>query len=238
MNTLKKGKAIVAFSGGQDSTTCLFWAKKEFDEVIAVSVDYGQYHKRELEAQSIIARMAEVEHVMLDMPFLRQIGGGALTSDEIPFNHDHPLLTDLPSTFVPYRNLFLLSAAAAFGLKIGYLNIVTGVCETDYSGYPDCRRIFIDHLEATLHQALGEAPGTRIKIHTPLMYHKKADIVKMASHTKGAWEALAYTHTCYTNDFPPCKVCDACKLRAIGFEQAGFKDPLIERWEKEEEDNA
>jgi len=238
MNTLSRGKAIVCFSGGQDSTTCLFWALDEFSEVKAVSVDYGQHHKRELEAQSIIAKMANVEHVVLDMPFLRQIGGGALTSEKIPFNHDHPVLQDLPSTFVPYRNLFLLSAAAALGLKLGYLNLVAGVCETDYSGYPDCRRIFIDHLEATLHQALGGVPGTRIKIHTPLMYHKKQDTVRMARAMPEAWEALAFTHTCYTNDYPPCGVCNACKLRAIGFEKVGVKDPLIERWEQEEEDNA
>jgi len=223
-------KAIVILSGGQDSTTCLFWALKKFDKVEAITFDYSQRHNIEIEAAKKVAKIASVTHHILNADFIKSI----TTTSDLVSNREENLLfeinseNNLPRSFVPGRNLFFLSIAAAYGYNKGIFDIVTGVCQTDYSGYPDCRRPFIDELEIVLQLAMEK----RFKIHTPLMFLTKAESVILAKEVD-AIEALAYSHTCYNNQYPPCGICPACKIRAKGFEIAGIEDPLIERVKQE-----
>lgn len=221
------GSAVVVLSGGQDSTTCLFLAKKSFDKVIAVTFDYGQRHRIELKSAAKVAEMAGVEHHILDATFINNLAASALTRLDIAVEAKDG---QLPSTFVPGRNLFFLSMAAIFAVERGIKDIFAGVCETDYSGYPDCREAFVDSLEATIALALGGG-GNRINIHTPLMFLTKAQSVKLAQEV-GAMDALAHSHTCYEGRFPPCGACPSCVIRARGFAVAGVADPLTERAEK------
>lgn len=214
-------KAIVLFSGGQDSTTCLFWAFKHFDKVIAISFDYGQRHSIELAQAQKITQILEVEHHIFTAPALNEIGKTALTSNqEIQVNEKN----QLPNTFVPARNLVFLSLAAGWGYLHDVFDIVTGVCQTDYSGYPDCRFSFIQSTQTTLQLALDQP---QIQIHTPLMFLNKAQIWKI-SQDLGALEFIVEnTHTCYKGERTikhtwgyGCGECPACELRKKGFEEA------------------
>ncbi|MCX8176484.1 MAG: 7-cyano-7-deazaguanine synthase QueC [Candidatus Bathyarchaeota archaeon] len=214
-------KAIVLFSGGQDSTTCLFWSFKHFEQVIAISFDYGQRHAIELQQAQKITQILEIEHHILTAPALKEIGKTALTSfDEIQIAEK----TQLPNTFVPGRNLIFLGLAAGWGYLHEVYNLVTGVCQTDYSGYPDCRYTFIQSAEQTLQLAL-DLP--HLKIHTPLMFLNKAQIWKV-SHELGALDFIVEnTHTCYKGERKlkhawgyGCGECPACELRKKGFEEA------------------
>lgn len=226
-------KAVVLFSGGQDSTTCLYVAKQLHDEVIAVSVFYGQRHKRELEAAREIAAHAKVKHVVLEIPALGQLGGSALVTDA-PLRGeggiaDREMPQGLPTSFVPGRNALLLGLAAAVAVKEGARDIYSGVCQTDYSGYPDCRRDFVDALERALTLAMPSSSGP-LRIVTPLMYLTKAETVCLAQRLpRACWEALALTVTCYNGERPGCGTCPACELRAKGFAEACFDDPAVTR---------
>lgn len=159
---LKEEKAIVVFSGGQDSTTCLFWAKEQFKEVEAVTFDYGQRHRLEIECAKEIAKEVGVKHHILDMSLLNQLAPNALTRDDIEVEEGKD--GELPSTFVPGRNLLFLSFAGVLASQVGANHIVTGVCETDFSGYPDCRDVFIKSLNVTMNLAMDDT----FVIHTPL----------------------------------------------------------------------
>ncbi len=215
--------AVVLLSGGQDSTTCLYWAKRHFEKLYALTFDYGQRHRIELDAARTIAQMAGVaHHLVLRVCELEQLGGSALLSD-IPIQETGGR-GNLPNTFVPGRNLLFLVLAAAWAYQLECRHLVGGMCQTDYSGYPDCRRATLDALE----HAIRLGMEWDITIHTPLMFLTKAESVKLAAEV-GALEALAYSHTCYEGLFPPCGVCPACRLRARGFEEAGIEDPLIVR---------
>lgn len=169
-----KGKAVLLFSGGQDSTTCLFWALRNFADVRALLFSYGQKHAVELEQARKIANEVGVAHTTLDVKSL--LGGSALTNHTRDINAPHDLNENLPASFVPGRNALFLTAAAAFAYKNGVHDIVTGMCQTDYSGYPDCRRVFVDSMQTTLSLALG----ADIRVHTPLMYLSKAQTWKLA----------------------------------------------------------
>lgn len=216
-------KALVVLSGGQDSTTCLYYALREFNQVRALSFDYGQRHgPAELQAAVKVAQRADVALDTLKLDVLKQIGGNALTGVEA-VSHAPVEKTGLPNTFVPGRNLLFLTAAAAFALKHDITDIVTGVCETDYSGYPDCRRNTVDALTLALRLGMD---NQHITIHTPLMYMNKAQTVQLME-SWGQLNALADTHTCYNGSVPPCGQCPACELRAKGFEEAGVNDPLL-----------
>lgn len=222
-------KAVVVFSGGQDSTTVLYKARAEFDEVVAVSVFYGQRHRAELDAARSIAGMAGVRHEVLELPALGGIGNSALVDATRALTADGGMTDSqmpqgLPSSFVPGRNLLLLALAAAVAVREGAKDILTGVCQTDYSGYPDCRREFIDALEVTLGLAMPSSAGP-FRIHTPMMQLSKAATVHMARALTGCWEALALSVTCYEGKRPGCGVCAACVLRAKGFAEAGEIDP-------------
>lgn len=228
-----KTKAIVLLSGGQDSTTCLFLAvsKHGAENIIALSVDYGQQHRAELEAAARIAEIAGVKHVTLETSVFSQLGDSALLAnndDAIEaeggrFDVEAP--NGLPSSFVPGRNMIMLAFAAAVAVKHDAKLIYTGVCQTDYSGYPDCRRDFIDAMQEAASLAMPSSCGP-IAIKTPLMVMTKADTVLTARELGDkCWEALGHSLTCYLGQRPGCGECPACELRAAGFTDAGFTDP-------------
>jgi len=210
---MKMEKAVVVFSGGQDSTTCLFWALKQFVEVEAVTFDYGQRHRLEIEVASAIAKELHVPHTVLDMSLLNQLAPNALTRSEIAVEQKEG---QLPSTFVDGRNLLFLSFAAVLAKQKGARHLVTGVCETDFSGYPDCRDIFIKSLNVTLNLAMDY----QFVIHTPLMWLTKAETWKLADEL-GAFEFVrTKTLTCYNGIIARgCGECPACVLRRRGLEE-------------------
>ena len=213
--------AVVSFSGGQDSTTCLYWALARFKRVEALSFDYGQRHRIELESARRIAALAGVPHTVLPVSSLGALGGSSLTDADEDVTQELGRGA-LPKTFVPGRNIVFLTLAATFAWQRGIRYLVAGVCQTDYSGYPDCRRETMDSLERTI--ALGlEHP---VAIHTPLMWLTKAESVTLAAGHEGCLDALALSHTCYSGAFPPCLECAACELREKGFQEAGVRDPL------------
>ena len=219
-------QALVVLSGGQDSTTCLYWAIKKFgiECVSSVTFDYGQRHRIELDCAQEIAAFAGVPNVVLPIDTFAALGGNALTDTSVDVETQIDAETGLPNTFVPGRNLIFLTFAAAFAYQRGIANLVTGVAQTDYSGYPDCRAETMTALQSALRAGME----SDIRIHTPLMQLSKQETVEPAREL-GALPALAMTHTCYNGERPPCGHCPACELRAKGFADAGVTDPLIFR---------
>lgn len=223
-------KAMVVLSGGQDSATCAAWAKTMFDEVIAVSFNYNQKHGKELESAKKICDLLGIEHRLLDLPALMGNKKSGLT------NHDVSVCeadskTGLPKSFVPGRNLLFLNTVASLAISEGIFDIITGVCQTDYSGYPDCRRATIDAIEKSVFLGNEElvtkdGPGY-FHIHTPLMYLTKAESVLLATRLPQGMEAVALSWTCYNGGVEPCGTCPACDLRIKGFAEAGIKDPAL-----------
>lgn len=213
MMKMNEEKAVVVFSGGQDSTTCLFWAKEQFGEVEAVTFDYGQRHRREIDVAQAIADELGVRHTVLDLSLLGQLAPNALTRRDIAIEQKEG---ELPTTFVDGRNLLFLSFAAVFAKQRGARHIVTGVCETDFSGYPDCRDVFIKSLNVTLNLAMDY----EFVIHTPLMWLTKAETWKLADEL-GALEFIrTKTLTCYNGIIADgCGECPACVLRKRGLDE-------------------
>ena len=207
---MKNEKALVVFSGGQDSTTCLFWALKNFDNVEVVTFNYGQRHALEIECAKAIAEELNVRHHILDMSLLNQLAPNALTREDIEVSQEEGTL---PSTFVPGRNLLFLSFAGVLASQIGAKHIITGVCETDFSGYPDCRDIFIKSLNVTLNLSMD----TTFVIHTPLMWINKAETWALADELGVFQFVREKTLTCYHGIIADgCGECPACKLRLQG----------------------
>ena len=212
---MNKETALVVFSGGQDRTTCLFWALRHFREVKALTFIYGQKHVREVEMARQIAETAHVEWQCMDVSFIGQLGRNSLTDDTIPMDADKPS-EGPPNTFVPGRNLFFLSIAAVYAREHGINHLVTGVSQTDYSGYPDCRDAFIKALNVSLNLGMDE----QFVIHTPLMWIDKAQTWQLADEL-GIFDLVrTRTLTCY-NGIPGdgCGECPACKLRRAGLEE-------------------
>jgi 7-cyano-7-deazaguanine synthase len=221
--------ALVLFSGGQDSTTCLAWALERFAAVETVGFDYGQRHRSEMDARPKIlshlrssfpkwSRKIEEDHV-LPLELFRQIGGTALTEDvEVRLREN-----GLPNTFVPGRNLMFLTAAAALAYRSGISDLVGGMCETDYSGYPDCR----DETIKAVQKAISLGMDLQFTVHTPLMFIDKAATWKMAEELGGEpllELILEETVTCYLGTRERrhdwgygCGRCPACRLRAEGY---------------------
>ncbi|MEA1854194.1 7-cyano-7-deazaguanine synthase QueC [Cytobacillus sp. OWB-43] len=210
----KNEKAIVVFSGGQDSTTCLFWALEHFTEVVAVTFDYNQRHAIEIDCAKAITADLQIEHHILDMTLLNQLAPNALTRSNIDVKNGED--GALPSTFVPGRNLVFLSFAGILAYQIGARHIITGVCETDFSGYPDCRDQFIKSLNVTLNLSM-ERPFV---IHTPLMWLNKAETWAMADDFGKLDYVRNKTLTCYNGVIADgCGECPACELRIQGLTQ-------------------
>ena len=207
--------ALVVFSGGQDSTTCLFWAKKRFRKVYALSFLYGQKHEKEVELARAIAEKAEVDFHVMDVSFVGRLGKNSLTDLSVKMDEEKPA-DSCPNTFVPGRNLFFLSIAAVYARELGVSHLVTGVSQTDFSGYPDCRDSFIKSLNVTLNLAMDE----QFVIHTPLMWIDKAQTWALADELGVLDLVRNETLTCY-NGIPGdgCGHCPACKLRREGLEK-------------------
>ena len=215
MMPMNNEAALVVFSGGQDSTTCLFWAKKHFKKVYALSFIYGQKHVKEVELARSIAEKAEVEFNVMDVSFIGHLGRNSLTDTSIHMDEEKPA-DSFPNTFVPGRNLFFLSIAAVYAREHGVNHIVTGVSQTDFSGYPDCRDSFIKSLNVTLNLAMDE----QFVLHTPLMWIDKAQTWALADRL-GVLDLIRHeTLTCY-NGIPGdgCGHCPSCKLRREGLEK-------------------
>ena len=206
--------ALVVLSGGQDSTTCLFWAKQKFDKVYAITFDYGQKHKKEIEIAREIAEQADVPFHLMQLPFINQLGSNALTDSTIEMDAEKPI-DRLPNTFVPGRNLFFLTIAAVYARQLDIKYIITGVSQTDFSGYPDCRDTFIKSLNVSLNLALED----QFVILTPLMWMDKAETWALADKLGVLDLVRSKTLTCY-NGFPGdgCGHCPACKLRRHGLD--------------------
>lgn len=211
-NALNQEKALVVFSGGQDSTTCLFYAKKHFKEVELVTFEYGQRHAKEIEVAKAIAEDQGLKHHILDMSLLAQLSPNALTSSNI----DIDTSDDIPNTFVPARNLLFLSFAGALAYQINAKHIITGVCETDFSGYPDCRDQFIKSMNVTMSLAMDRD----FVIHTPLMWLDKKETWALSDELGVLDYVRNQTLTCYNGIIADgCSTCPACLLRQRGLEQ-------------------
>lgn len=218
-------KSIILFSGGQDSTICLHWAKENFDEVVAINIDYGQRHKLEIQCAKYIAEKENLHFIEMKDSVMKNISDSALFEKNriLSLNEEHRSSNRLPSSFVPGRNIYLLTIAAMQAYRLGIKDIVCGVCQTDYSGYPDCRDYTIKSLQLTLSLAID----SEFIIHTPLMWKTKVESIMMAQNMDGCMDSLANSHTCYEGLYPPCGKCPSCILRAKGFREAGITDPIF-----------
>lgn len=208
------GGAMVVFSGGQDSTTCLFWALERFKHVEAVTFNYNQRHSLEIDCAQAIANDLNIAHTILDMSLLNQLTANALTRPAMAITPGEQ--GSLPSTFVDGRNLLFMSFAAILAKQKGMQHIVTGVCETDFSGYPDCRDVFIKSLNVTVNLAMEYS----FVIHTPLMWLNKAQTWELADQMGRLDYIRTKTLTCYEGIMGEgCGQCPACKLRNNGLAQ-------------------
>ena len=210
---LKEQSAVVVFSGGQDSTTCLGWAKQTFGKVVALSFNYGQKHSVELQQATKIAKIMEVEHYVMDVELLNQLAPNALTRTDIEVVHPEDMVKDEePNTVVRGRNGLFLWLASIYASTHGYENVVTGVCETDFSGYIDCRDQFIKSLNVAINLGID----SNIKIHTPLMWLDKVETWELANEVGILDIVIKESHTCYNGDRTSllgCQHCPACNLR-------------------------
>jgi 7-cyano-7-deazaguanine synthase len=224
---MSMANALVVFSGGQDSTTCLYWAKQRFESVYAVTFDYRQRHSLELESARKIAQMADISHEIIDLgPIFA--GLSPLTDHTLPvetYSDAAHIPAGLANTFVPGRNILFFSVAANRAYVHDCNALVVGVSQQDFGGYPDCRQDFISKMTVALASGL-ERP---FEIEAPLMNRTKAETVDLAVGLPGCLEALAYSTTCYNGTFPPCQECNSCLLRQKGFAEADIKDPLLVR---------
>ena len=220
----KSNKALVLLSGGLDSSVVLSVCQDKGYDIYAISFDYGQRHKVELEYAKFQATFFNcISHQVFKMEFY---GGSALTDDiKVPKNRDsHSMSKDIPVTYVPSRNIVFLSFASGYAECHDIDNIFIGVNAIDYSGYPDCRKNFIDNFEKLINKSTKKGlEGSKFKINTPLINLSKKDIIKLG-HKNGV--DFSMTSSCYSPKLKKnCGVCDSCLLRKQGFEEAGLKDP-------------
>ena len=220
----KSNKALVLLSGGLDSSVVLSVCQDKGYDIYAISFDYGQRHKVELEYAKFQATFFNcISHEVFKMEFY---GGSALTDDiKVPKNRDsHSMSKDIPVTYVPSRNIVFLSFGTGYAECHDIDNIFIGVNAIDYSGYPDCRKNFIDNFEKLINKSTKKGlEGSKFKINTPLINLSKKDIIKLG-HKNGV--DFSMTSSCYSPKLKKnCGVCDSCLLRKQGFEEAGLRDP-------------
>lgn len=210
-------RAVVVFSGGQDSTTCLIQALSLYDEVHCVTFDYGQRHRAEIDiARALANKLGAKAHKVLDVGLLNELAVSSLTRDNIAVPDYDPSASGIPSTFVPGRNILFLTLAAIYAYQVGAQAVITGVCETDFSGYPDCRDEFVKALNHAI--VLGIARD--IQFITPLMWLNKAETWALADHYHHLDTVRNQTLTCYNGiQGDGCGQCAACHLRANGLTQ-------------------
>lgn len=228
MNT----KALVILSGGQDSTTCLFWAIKKFKEVHAVTFDYGQRHRIEIDSAVKVAEMAGVKsHEIIQLPNCLR-SASPLTSENHLEQYTDPeqmakvIGNRVERTFVPMRNTLFFTVAMNRAVELRCYDLVTGICQEDNANYPDCTDAFRQAFQFMANQSLN---SSKFRIHAPLMKLSKSETVELAKELPGCWEALAYSHTSYDGKYPPVDMNHANVLRADGFAKAGLPDPLVLR---------
>lgn len=238
-------KALVVLSGGQDSTTCLWWAKRYFEEIHAVTFDYGQKHRIEIDSALKIGKLAGVlSHTLVKVGALA--GRSPLTNPDEKLEKyntydemDKVIGDRVELTFVPGRNTIFLSYAMNIAVAKDIWNIVTGVCQADNANYPDCRQVYVTALQRAFNESLGTVKKVdsdfakmsleKLSIRTPLMYLTKKETVALSLSLTGCYEALAYSHTSYDGVYPPTDNNHSNVLRAQGFLEAGVPDPLVLR---------
>lgn len=245
---LNQDAAMVVFSGGQDSTTCLGWALDTFSRVECVTFNYGQKHAIELEAAKNVISFFErrrghaIFHEIVNIgPIFAGMSPLTNPSKQLETYANHRSMADtigdrVEKTFVPMRNAVFLMLAANRAAVAGCGNLVTGVCQADNANYPDCRQVFVSSADDTINAALGtedtySAAGQYLgmTIQTPLMDRTKAETIQLALETPHTYEALKWSHTAYDGVYPPTGKDHASVLRAYGFEQANVPDPLVLR---------
>ncbi|MBV7478520.1 7-cyano-7-deazaguanine synthase QueC [Pseudomonas sp. PDM31] len=207
-------KAVIVFSGGQDSTTCLIHALPLYDEIHCITFDYGQRHRAEIEvAQQLSKKLGVKAHKILDISLLNELAISSLTRDNIPVPSTSNPGENLPSTFVPGRNILFLTLASIYAYQVQAHTVITGVCETDYSGYPDCRHEFVK----ALNNAIALGMEHKLHLETPLMWLNKAETWALADHHQKLDLIRDQTLTCYNGiKGPGCSNCAACNLREKG----------------------
>ncbi len=242
---------VILLSGGLDSTTVAAYAIKQGYELIGITVNYGQKHSREIESAQKIAQIMEMKHEVIDISFFKRLAWySALTSSEkfrVPKQRNYnKMAKEIPITYVPLRNTFFITIAAAF-VESEVLNLIEtekvdpkevqasifiAANAIDYSGYPDCRPEYYEQMAKALFQGskLGAQYKKPITIETPIISMSKAEIIRMAMDLKAP---LEYTWSCYEGGEVPCGKCDSCILRAKGFAEAGYEDPLLVRLRKD-----
>jgi len=230
-------KAVVVFSGGQDSTTCLIQALANYDEVHCITFDYGQRHKLEIEvAQSVAKELGVTAHKVMDVGLLNELAISSLTRDNIAVSHELQE-NGLPNSFVPGRNILFLTLAGIYAYQIGAEAVITGVCETDFSGYPDCRDEFVK----SLNQSLVLGMDRPLNIETPLMWLNKAETWALADQYSKLNFVREQTLTCYNGIIGDgCGDCPSCDLRRAGLEdyQTNKQSVMVELQAKQAKGNA
>ncbi len=208
--------AILVFSGGQDSTTCLIQALTQFESVHCITFDYGQRHNQEIEvAKKIALELGTASHKIMDVGLLNELAASSLTRDNIPVSHQLQQ-NGLPNSFVPGRNILFLTLAGIYAYQLGAESVITGVCETDFSGYPDCR----DNFVKSINQSLVLGMDRQLKIETPLMWLNKAETWALADKYGKLDYVQNQTLTCYNGIIGNgCGQCPACDLRKNGLDE-------------------
>lgn len=209
-------KAVVVFSGGQDSTTCLVETLNNYDEVHAITFDYGQRHKLEIEvAKSLATELGVKTHKVMDVSLLNELAISSLTRDDIEVSHELQA-NGLPNSFVPGRNILFLTLAGIYAYQVGAETVITGVCETDFSGYPDCRDVFVK----AMNSALVHGMDKQLTIKTPLMWLNKAETWALADKLGALDLVRNKTLTCYNGIIGDgCGHCPSCELRSNGLNE-------------------
>lgn len=207
-------RAVVVFSGGQDSTTCLIQALQQYDEVHCITFDYGQRHREEITVAAALAhKLGARAHKLLDVTLLNELAVSSLTRDNIPVPAWDPNASGLPGTFVPGRNILFLTLASIYAWQVEAEAVISGVCETDFSGYPDCRDEFVK----ALNNAVSLGMARKIRFETPLMWLNKAETWALADYWQHLPLVRSETLTCYNGiKGEGCRECAACHLRARG----------------------
>jgi 7-cyano-7-deazaguanine synthase len=215
-------KALVVFSGGQDSTTCLGWAKNRFDYVETITFDYGQKHKIEIVQAKKIAELLKVPNTLLNINAFSQLNDSALINPDLDISSKHEKKSNLPASFVPNRNAIFFTLAHAFAQKQKIDNIILGVNQTDRAGYPDCREEFVVNIE----KALNIGSESDIKFHYPLINLSKSETFKLSDKEGVLDIVLNESHTCYNGNHTTkfdwgygCGECPACLIRRDGWKE-------------------
>ncbi len=229
---MKVGSAIVLFSGGIDSTTVLYWAKREFSQILALTFSYGQTHSLEIEMAKKIAEREDIEQRIINVD-LCQIGGSSLTDRKIEIEDIdlEELGERIPSTYVPFRNGIFLSLAVALAEVIDAYSIVTGFHSLDSPNYPDTSKDFVYSMEKAINSGTRAGRlGKKISILTPLIGMKKSEIIKFGLELGADY---SYSISCYRGREIPCMRCPACRIRESAWKDIGIEDHLITRLKKE-----